>query len=546
MRVGGQPIRIAVAFLGGTVVLAAGARAAESTIHLKDGSAIKGVIASESKSSVVVKLRFGSITYARSDIKSIERGRDSSGGAAAGAAGWRDVIILKDGDEHRGLIVSEDDDAVTFDLVMSGASVTKTLTMRTRIACEKIKEVRRLTGDQRSAARSHLENVKRQEERDARGEQDIRVEQTFWDSKDKKKRIPARMVELEHFVIEANTDEDFLRKAAHRLGKVFDAYKRHFGVDRNAAKKVRVVIFNSMGQYYASIDNAVKNPAFYAPDLKLVAAGCDIAAYRAAVDEARKRLGDLRKLLETEQARIDKARAKVRAIVDGYHRQIHTAGSTTPRGKAIMNLVRREERKWQIQVMKYEKPLKDIKRKIGEVNRRNERIFDERARHMLRTLYHEGFHAFLDQFLLEEELVKKVPRWLNEGLAQYFEEARVEGSRLILGQENRPKIAFLRKACREGKLVPMPKMLTAGAEDYLVRDTSDIENSTKHYLQAWCLIHLASEKGRVTKEALERFVRAVAGGAEPMTALPGLTGMTNAELKELWAARLGSSIRTGE
>ncbi len=547
MRAGGRPIRIAAVFLGGAVALAAaGARAAESTIHLKDGSAIKGVIVSEGKSSVVVKLRFGSITYARSDIKSIKRGKEPSGAAVAGAAGWRDIIILKDGDEHRGLIVSEDDDAVAFDLVMSGASVTRTLTMRTRIAREKIKEVRRLTDDQRSAARSHIENAKRQEERDARGEQDIRVEQTFWDSKDKKQRIPARMVELEHFVIEANTDEDFLRKAAHRLGKVFDAYKRHFGVDRNAAKKVRVVIFNSMGQYYGSIDNAVKNPAFYAPALKLVAAGCDMAAYRAAIDEVRRRLAELRKQLDAEQARIDKARAEVRTIVDGYHRQIHTAGSATPRGKALMDLVRRAERRWQIQVMKYERPLKDIKRKISEVNRRNERIFDERARHMLRTLYHEGFHAFLDQFLFDEELAKKVPRWLNEGLAQYFEEARVEGSRLVLGQENRPKIAFLRKACREGKLVPMPKMLTAGAEDYLVKDTSDIENSTKHYLQAWCLIHLVSEQGGVTKVALEKFVRAVAGGTEPMAALPGLTGMTNAELKELWTARLGSSISTGE
>lgn len=544
MHAGRPPFRIVAALL--TSLLAGRGHAAESTIHLKDGGTIRGEIVSEGDGSVVVKLRFGSITYKRADIESIERGKDSPGATVAGAAGWRDVILLKNGDEHRGLIVSEGADAIAFDLVMSGASVTRTLTMRTTIARGSIKEVRRLTDDRRAAARAHIESAKRQEKRDARGERDIKVERTFWDSKEGKQRIPARMVELEHFVIEANTDEDFLRKAAHRLGKVFDAYKRYFGVDRNEAERVRVVIFNSMEQYYGSIDHAVENPAFYAPSLKLVAAGCDMAKYRALIDSIREHHAKLTEQLGAEQARIDKARAEVRAVIDKYHKQIHTAGRTTPRGKAIMNLIRRAERRWQIHIMKLEKPLKDIQRKIGELNRRNERFFDGYTKHMLRTLYHEGFHAFLDQFLFDEKLVKKVPLWLNEGLAQYFEEARVEGSRLVLGQENRRKIAFLRKASREGKLVPMAKMLTAGSEEYLVRDTSDLEKSTKHYLQAWCLVHLLGERGRLKKDALDAYVRAVAGGAEPMDALPALTGMKNAELKELWTARLGSSIKTGE
>jgi len=546
MRAAGLTGRTIAGLLAGIASLAAGARGAQSTIHLKDGSVIKGEIVSESDDSVVVRLRFGSISYNRDDIRSVERGNEVSSADAAGAAKWRDVLLLKNGDEHRGLIVSENDDAIAFDLVMSGASVSRTLTMRITVDRQKIGEVRRLTDGQRAAARAHIEKAKHEEKRDALAERDMKVEPTSWDSADGKVHIPAKKVELEHFVIEANTDEDFLRKAAYRLGKVFDAYKRHFGVDRNETRKVRVVIFNSMGQYYAAIGNAVKNPAFYAPDLKLVAAGCDMAAYRAAIDEVRRRHDELSKKLDEEQARIDKARAEVRAIVEKYHGMLHNSGATTPRGKAIMSQIRTAERRWQIHVMKLEKPLKDIKRKIGELNRRNERVFDERADGMLRTLYHEGFHAFLDQFLFDEALVRKVPLWLNEGLAQYFEESRVEGSRLVLGQENRRKLAFLRKACREGKLVPIARMLTAGAEDYLVKDASNIENSTKHYLQAWCLIHLLGERGMLKKEALHAFVRSLADGTEPMKALPALTGMGNPELGKLWDARLGTSIRTGE
>jgi hypothetical protein len=537
-------------FLAVLAAPAGSAGGAESTIHLKDGDSIKGEIVSEDDDSVVLKLRFGSITYKRADIKSIERGKDSPGAAdAADAARWRDVVLLKDGDEHRGLIVSEDDDAIVFDLVMSGASGSKTLTMRITIGRGKIKEVRRLTDEQRAAARAHIESARREEKRDARGEKEIEVEQTFWDSKDGKQRIPARMVELEHFVIEANTDEDFLRKAAHRLRKVFDAYKRHFGVDRNEAERVRVVIFNSMEQYYGSIDHMTKHPAFYMPALKFVAAGCDMAKYRALIDSIREHHAKLTQQLKSEQARIDKARAEVRAIVDKYHRDLHTAGKTTPRGKAIMAYIRRAERKWQIHVMKLEKPLKDIQRKIGELNRRNERLFDEYAEHMLRTLYHEGFHGFLDQFLFDEKLVKKVPLWLNEGLAQYFEEARVEGSRLVLGQENRATMAFLRDEKRKGKLVPLPRLLAAGPEDFYVQDDDDPEDaadSPRHYRESWCLVHLLGERGRLKKAKLDEFVRAVADGKNPMAALPGLTGVTNAEFQKIWEARLGSSITTGE
>jgi len=65
------------------------------------------------------------------------------------------------------------------------------------------------------------------------------MSRTFWDSKEGHRRIPARMVELEHFVIESNTDEDFLRKAAHRLRKVFDAYKQQAQTEHEKQQMAR-------------------------------------------------------------------------------------------------------------------------------------------------------------------------------------------------------------------------------------------------------------------------------------------------------------------
>src|SRR5262249_39743854 len=72
---------------------------------------------------------------------------------------------------------------------------------------------------------------------------------------------------------------------------------------------------------------------------------------------------------------------------------------------------------------------------------------------LLRLIRHEGFHQFLSF-----HFGNRVPDWLNEGLAQYFEGDRVEGEKILVGWASadvvrsldaawagpkRPKIAWL-------------------------------------------------------------------------------------------------------
>ncbi len=211
-----------------------------------------------------------------------------------------------------------------------------------------------------------------------------------------------------------------------------------------------------------------------------------------------------------------------------------------------MRQVRRQELQWQLQLKRFRDEIDHIKAKIREYNRKNDVIFDEHTERMIRAMYHQGFHAFLDQFLFEERLVKHVPRWLNEGLAQYFELARLEGSRLLFGREDRGRLKFLRDHMRGGTLVSIEKMLAGGADEYLAHAKEDLEKSSKHYLQSWYMVHMLGVRKRLKKEHMRDFVLAIANGRPPMEALPLLTGMRNAELKREWEAGLGSSIRLGE
>ena len=519
-------------------LLALGLSAAGAdTLILADGSKVEGTIIEESGDTVVLKVKFGQVPYKKAEIKDILRA--GSSGPVADAAELRDVLVLKNGEQHRGLLVSEDDKEITFDLVMSGKNVSKTLLSRTAFERGEVQEVKKLSDSQRAAARKHIEDAQSQTVKDAAAEQNVKIETATWTSKDGKQSVQVKKIELEHFEIASDANEDFLRRAAFRLGKVFAAYKQHFGADRNQSKKVRVLILNSMAEYKAFVGGQIENPAFYSPDAKLIAAGCDVALYEKQIAEVKKEHAALNVQLEEWKRKLADARAQVAAYVAKVYEQAKRSGAA---GKAGLDDIKAQQTEWQLKAGQVEKVVNGIQDKIAELNRRNDVLFNEYTQEMFATLYHEGFHAFLDNFLFPEGESKNVPRWLNEGLAQYFECARMENDRFILGQEDRAKMAFLRKCKKEGGLVPLDKVVSGQSEDYLMRKMSDLEHSTKHYLEAWSLVHMLGEKGRLTKDLMREYVKQVADKKDSMEALAQFSGLGQPELQAAWEAKLKQSF----
>lgn len=518
-------------------MLLASALAAADTLVLNDGSKVEGAIVEETGDTVVLKVKFGQVPYKKTEIKEIQR----AGGAAplANAADLRDVLVLKTGEEHRGLLVQEGEKEVTFDLVMSGKSVSKTLLSQTTFQKAEIAELRKLTERERTAARQHLANVAAQARQEATEELNVTVESATWALKDGKKSVTVRKVELENFTIASDTDEDFLRRAAFRLGKAFAAYKQHFGVDRNQATKVRVLILNSMAEFYDFVGGQIKNPAFYQPSANLICAGCDVARYQGEIAEIRKHHAKLNTVLEDWKFKLQDARAKVAALVGRTYERAKGAGG---QGRAALDNITAQQREWQLRVGEFEKEINRVQAEIDALNRRNDLVFNDYTRLMFATLYHEGFHAFLDNFLFPEGESRAVPRWLNEGLAQYFEMSRMEGSRFVLGQEDRARMALLRQWKKDGKTVPLDGVLTGKQEDYMVQDMADLEHSTKHYLEAWCLVHLLGEKGRLQRDLLREFVKQVSAQKPPLDALLALAGMTRDQLQAAWDEKLRARI----
>ncbi|MCW8129001.1 MAG: DUF1570 domain-containing protein [Planctomycetota bacterium] len=512
----------------------AAARAHADTITLKDGTVVEGAIVEENDVSIVVKLKFGKVTYKRDEIKEIVRAA-----AVSNPGDLRDVIKLRNGETQHGLIVSENEKEVTVDLVMSGKTVTKTMFARMTYRRGEIDEIKAITPEQRAAVRAYFERTESQAKEDTLNEQMIQIQPHQWPSKDPEKKIPCKKVELENFTIESNTSDEFLRKVAFRLGKVFGAYRQHFGIERNQDVKVRVVIFNSMAEYQAAIGGQIMNPAFYAPDLKLISAGCDVAQYEDMIKEIRAHYARLDRELEEWKKKIDAARADIQGQVSRYYEAANRGGKgITPQDKALLDAIQGEKTRLQLYLGQLEKHANEVQDQIFALNRRNDIVFQQATGAMFATLYHEGFHAFLDNYLFPDDLRKSVPLWLNEGLAQYFEAARIENNRFILGQEDRAKMAMLRTWNKANELVPLASLAVAESKEFLVKDLSNVENSTKHYLQAWALTHLLGEAGRLNMPTLRGYVQALKDGKPPLHALPLLTGMSNEQLQTKWEEKL--------
>ena len=518
----------------GTIVLllsgAAVAQDGPDTLIMEDGRTLTGKILEENASGVKFKMKFATATFTKKEIKTIQRG----GKGTQHAGDLRDVLVMKNGDRFQGLLVKESPQEVVFDVIASGVNVTKTMLVRSTYSRAEIKEVRKLTDAQRAGVKAYLAKVKSQAVQDKMSISAIEIRDHSWEPKDPKaKPVPAGLVELEHFVIESATPREFFKECAFRLAKVYTQYKKHFGTKEDVGKKVQVMIFDSMDQYYGYIDNMCKNPAFYSPSLNLVCAGCEYHLFKKATEHYKKEFARIGKIMDGRKKELTMLRGKLNRQAGDINRQIRNANAHANAKQAAIQNLRSQLIRIQMELGQYQKEIDDLERRMDEFKRKLAVAFDQYTHAMFETLYHECFHAFLQNFLFDTERVEKVPLWLNEGLAQYFELARIEGDRLLLGKEDRKRMALLRKWNKEGGLVKLEKLIVADSKHFIVKDEADIERSNMHYFLSWFIVHWLGQNKRLSREILIKYVDALKADKPPIEALPILTGVPNAELQKV-------------
>ena len=119
-------------------------------------------------------------------------------------------------------------------------------------------------------------------------------------------------------------------------------------------------------------------------------------------------------------------------------------------------------------------------------------------RMVLRTTRHEGFHQYLDQ------ITDKAPVWLNEGMAEYFEQSRRVDGRWKDGQVDLDHLALLKAV--DDEWTPL--------EEFVRLDNAGFRaKSGLHYAEGWAFAHFLMNGDAKRKKCMDTLLDALFEGA---------------------------------
>jgi hypothetical protein len=127
-----------------------------------------------------------------------------------------------------------------------------------------------------------------------------------------------------------------------------------------------------------------------------------------------------------------------------------------------------------------------------------------------RAIQHEAFHQFAFT-----AISPNLPIWLNEGMAQYFEEGIWTGDGFVFGQVPPRRLRQLQHDRTQKQLLPFREMLMMTDEAWGKTLTTDANRGATQYNQAWAMVHFlvhAANGDERYRPRLLKMLRAIHAG----------------------------------
>lgn len=278
--------------------------------------------------------------------------------------------------------------------------------------------------------------------------------------------------EGEWFDMTSTADDESTRRAIVRLEQVFLAYRRALPPRLNPQSRLSVLLFGTGDEYQEHLKTAnldLANPAFYAVRENQIVAGADLVAFGQQLAQSRTENDAVRKQYEAAAAALPAELKKLNAELE------EKGLSAEERAQEI--------RAWRA---RFQTELTAARRQMRAIERANTTKFNRFAERLLAQLYHEAFHAYVENYVFRHGDAKhQLPRWLNEGLAQVFEAAIFEADTLRLDAPSPKSLALLQADLREAAPLRLMDLLSAGEAPFVASHESDRRATKRHYLYAW-------------------------------------------------------------
>jgi hypothetical protein len=412
-------------------------------------------------------------------------------GDAVRPSNWKfDVLRLKSGRTLQGMIVAKTSAGVRFQIVRQNAGDHTFVFNPTTFPHDEIASIVPLQADERDELAARLKKLDPNGNGERMRMTELELKPMPWGKNPK----GGLCYQAEHFILESNAGEEIVRRVAVRLEEIYTAYSIRWPPRVKTALPTRVVLYQSLDEYRAMLRerglNVFQHEAFFEASRNQIMCGSDSLS-----------LGD--SLAETRQLH-DRWRRDARELAERYKKN----------KQKMPDSIRND--------------IDATLKRMARVDHENEKVFDVKTRRLFTTLYHEAFHAYLTCFVYPRgQEVAEVPRWLNEGLAQIFENGIVEAGDLRLGHPDVERLNRAKAALR-GKtgLVPLADLLNSGPDQFLVHG-SDRTLSDRYYLTSWALaFYLAFEKQLLGTVKLDEYLRLKKPAAYRVKAFETLAGQS--------------------
>jgi len=405
---------------------------------------------------------------------------------AQGEDEWKyDIVHLKNGMVVKGLLIRETGAEIEFKSIRRSPGA-RTVVITTTYPASDVESLERLSDADREILKAKLNARDIDGKKEKERIDSLKLEKAPWRSDSQR----GWKYSSEHFVLVSNAKEEIVRRAAVRLEQIYSAYVQFLPPRQKTAEPTNIFLVRSMAEYQTMLKDeghTIYNPAFF-----------DFRRNRVVCASDLQRLGEE---LEAIHNRHKEALLKLRQREADWNQEY---------GGNIPASLHRE--------------IDGVRRKIQKTEKGNDDLFHESTRRLFQTLYHEAFHAYLAHDVYPPAETD-VPRWLNEGLAQIFETAALEGGELRVGRPDSKRLARIKAACKKNELLPLADLLKSGMKQFIVAHANENQESDRVYLNSWALaFYLTFDRHLLDTPALDQYVHDLKGGTHVQRAFEKLVG----------------------
>ncbi len=461
--------------------------------------------------SLALALSCCPVAFAIAQTNGRTAAEDDAVGERVSVGDWQfESIELKDGTVYQGLILAELKEEIEFVEIVRPPGKPMFAVVRP-VATEDLAKMQRLQPPQRAQLLQRFARFRARARIEAGHMQDVPLRQETIG------QAPRWIYQGNWFQLESTTDEEMTRRAVVRIEQIFRAYRQVLPPAKQPTGDLRILLFGGMEEYRRYVHESgfqILNPAFFSSAQNWIVAGCDLNAYAERLAHVRAHHAEVRRRY---QMLADEFPARLSAVLDQMRRNGYSEAEVEQESRLRRSVWQRE----------YDTALA----KIEAVERQNEARFGEVTQQMFARLYHEAFHAYLDNYVYTGPQ-QRMPRWLNEGLAQIFESAQLDADTLRIDAPDPVRLKLLQRDFAGEPPLRVADVIQADDDDFL--DSHRQDEAERLYRYAWGLAYfLTYEQNLLGGEDLDQYV-ANPGNFGPTARFTRLTGVPLPKFETAW------------